>query len=136
MRFQLAHFTAIHGEPFKLYQNIANFEKQIHNVELGQSYLTDTSCRKMLFYLSKNIVLENIMLNDGTIRYYNVHNDESSSAKTIDEKELFIMKTAHKGEVKFHVMSIEQPDEANAKGLKAVLETSIMKLGVTIERRN
>ena len=43
MKFQLAHFTAIHGEPFKLYQNIANFEKQIHNVDLGQSYFTDTS---------------------------------------------------------------------------------------------
>ena len=45
MKFQLAHFTAIHGEPFKLYQNIANFEKQI---------------QEMLFYLSKSIVLENI----------------------------------------------------------------------------
>ena len=43
MKFQLAHFTAIHGEPIKLYQNIANFEKQIHNVDLGQSYFTDTS---------------------------------------------------------------------------------------------
>ena len=42
MKFQLAHFTAIHGEPLKLYKNIANFEKQIHNINLGQSYLTDT----------------------------------------------------------------------------------------------
>ena len=45
MKFQLARFTAIHGEPFKLKQNIANFEKQI---------------QEMLFYLSKSIVLENI----------------------------------------------------------------------------
>ena len=69
MKFQLAHFTAIHGELFKLYQNIVNFEKQIDNVDLGQSYLTDTSCREMLFCLSKSIVLENIMklLNDGMI---------------------------------------------------------------------
>ena len=69
MKFQLAHFTAIHGELFKLYQNIANFEKQIPNVDLGQSYLTDTSCREMLFYLSKSIVLENItkLLNDRMI---------------------------------------------------------------------
>ena len=44
MKFQLKHFTAIHGEPFKFYQNNANFEKQIHNVNLGQSYLTYTSC--------------------------------------------------------------------------------------------
>ena len=91
MKFQLAHFTAIHGELFKLYQNIANFEKQIHNVHLGQSYLTDTSCREMLFYLSKSIVLDNIkkLLNDGMIQYYSVHNDRSSSTRTMDEKELF-----------------------------------------------
>ena len=54
----------------------------------------------------------------------------------MDEKELFIMKTAHKGEVKFHVMSLEEPKEANAEGLKAALETSLMKLGVNIERKN
>ena len=134
----LAHFTAIHGEPFKIYQNIANFEKQIHNVNLGQSYLTDTSCQEMLFYLSKSIVLENITksLNVGTIRYYRVHNDGSNSAKTMDEKELFIMKTAHKGEVKFHVMSLKEPDEANEEGLKAALEPSLMKLRVNIKRKN
>ena len=33
-------------------------------------------------------------------------------------------------------MSLEEPDEANAEGLKAALETSIMKLGVNIERKN
>ena len=138
MKFQLAHFTAIHGELFKLYQNIANFEKQIPNVDLGQSYLTDTSCREMLFYLSKSIVLENIMelLNDRMIRYYSVHSDRSRSAKTMDEKELFIMKTAHKVEVKFCTVSLEEPDEANAEGLKAALETSIMKLGINIEKKN
>ena len=92
----------------------------------------------MLFYLSKSIVLDNIMkpLNDVTIQCYSVHNEGSSSAKTMDEKELFIMKTAHKVEVKFCTVSLEEPDEANAEGLKAALETSIMKLGVNIERKN
>ena len=92
----------------------------------------------MLLYLSKSIVLENItkLLNDGTIQHYSVHNDRSSCAKTMDEKEFFIMKTAHKGEVRFHVMSQEEPDETNAEGLKAALETSIIKLGVNVERKN
>ena len=54
----------------------------------------------------------------------------------MDEKELFIMKTTHKGEVNFHVMSLEEPDVANAEGLKAALETSIMKLGINIKRKN
>ena len=40
------------------------------------------------------------------IEHYSVHNDSSSSAKTVDEKELFIIKTAHKGKVKFSVMSL------------------------------
>ena len=31
------------------------------------------------------------------------------------------MKTTHKGEVNFHVVSLEEPDEANAEGLKAAL---------------
>ena len=71
----------------------------------------------MLFYWSISIVLENITkpFNDGTIQHYSVRNNGSSSAKTMDEKELFIMKTTHKGEVKFQVMSLEEPDEANAK---------------------
>lgn len=137
MKFQLAHFTAIHGKPFKLYSDIANFEKDVHNVDLGNSYLTDTSCREMLTFLSQSIAMNNITkpLNDGTIRYYSVHNDGSSSAKTMDEKELFIIKTAHKGEVKFSVMSLEEPDEANAEGLKLALENSILKLGLNIERK-
>ena len=48
MKFQLAHFIAIHGKPFKLYSDFANFEKEFHNVDLGNSYLSDTSCHKML----------------------------------------------------------------------------------------
>ena len=69
MKFQLAHFIAIHEKPFKLYSDFANFEKEFHNVDLGNSYLSDTSCHKMLTYLSRLIISNNIMkpLNDGTI---------------------------------------------------------------------
>ena len=103
MKFQLAHFTAIHGKPFKLYLDIANFEKDVHNVDLGNSYLTDTSCRKMLHFLSKSIVKNNItktLNDDGTRGYYSVNNDGSSNAKTIDKKKPFIIKTAHNCEAK------------------------------------
>ena len=127
MKFQLAHFISIHGKPFKLYSGFANFEKEFHNVDLGNSYLSDTSCHEMLTYLSRSII-NNIMkpLNDGTMRYYSIHNCGSSSAKTMDEKELFIIKTAHKGEVEL-VMSLEEPNKANANDLKDALENSIMK---------
>ena len=74
----------------------------------------------MLQFLSKSIVKNNItkLLNDETIRYFRIHNDGSSSAKTMDEKQLFIIKTAHKVEVKFSVMSLKEPEEANAEGLR------------------
>ena len=79
----------IHGKPFKLYSDIANFEKNVHNVDLRNSYLTDTSCHETLHFLSKSIVKNNLTkpLNDGTIHYYSVHNDGSSSTETLHEKE-------------------------------------------------
>ena len=74
-------------------------------------------------YLTKCIISSNIttLLNDSLVQYvqyYSANSDGSSSAKTMNEKELYIMKTASKGVVKFHVMSLEEPDEANAEGLK------------------
>ena len=54
----------------------------------------------------------------------------------MDEKVLFLVKTPHKCEVKFSVMSLEEPEEANAEGLKLALENSILKLGLNIERKN
>ena len=77
----------------------------------------------MIQYLSCNIISTSIInpVSDGTIRYYSIHNVGSSSAKTMDKEELYILKTAHNGKVKFHIMTMEEPDEANAKGLKAAL---------------
>ena len=54
----------------------------------------------------------------------------------MDKKVLFLVKTPHKCEVKFSVMSLEEPEEANAEGLKLALENSILKLGLNIERKN
>ena len=127
MKFQLAHFIAVQGKSFKLYQDFVHFEKNVHHVALGSGFLTDTACREMLTYLSKSIVKSKITvpLNKGLMQYYSIHNDGSSSAKTMDEKELFIMKSAHDGIVKF--MSLEEPEEANAEGLKAASENSIKK---------
>ena len=137
MKFHLAHFVAVNGKPFNFYENFAKFEKDVHEVNLGSSFLNDTDCREMLQYLTKSIISSNITtpLSDGLVRYCSVHNNGSSSAKTTDEKELYIMKTAHKVVAKFHVMSLEEPDEANAEGLEAGLENSIMKLGLNINRK-
>lgn len=51
------------------------------------------------------------------------------------EKKLFIIRTVHKGEVKFTLMSLEESKEAYVEGLKAVIENLILKLGLNIERK-
>ena len=50
-------------------------------------------------------------------------------------KKLFLIKTACKGEVKFSIMSLEEPQEANAEWLELASENSILKLGLNIERK-
>ena len=62
MKFQLAHFIAIHGKPFKLYSDFANFEKEFHNVDLGNSYLSDNSCHESESYpfLSVDIIYDEV----------------------------------------------------------------------------
>ena len=57
-------------------------------------------------------------------------NDGSSSAKTMDEKELFLMKTAAEGHPKYSVMSLEEPENAHAEGLKRAMENSFEKLNL------
>ena len=63
-------------------------------------------------------------------------NDGSSSAKTMDEKELFLMKTAAKGYPKYTVMSLEEPENAHAEGLKRAMENSFEKLNLISPRKN
>ena len=60
-------------------------------------------------------------------------NGGSSSAKMMDEKELFLFKTASSGTPKFSIMSLEEVETADAEGLKVVLEKSVSKLNLTKE---
>ena len=74
-------------------------------------------------------------LNNGETNYYSVMNDGSGSAKTMDEKELFLIKTAPSGIPKFSVMSLEEVEDVDAEGLKVALEKSLEKLSLTKERK-
>lgn len=128
-KFQLAHFLTANGRPFKLYKDFAKFENDVHKVDLGTSYTTDTSAAEIVHYLSKSNLMKNITepVNSHVIKYYSVINDGSSSAKTMDEKELFVMKSAPEGIPKFTVMSLEEPEDADAAGLKKVMKKSFEK---------
>ena len=73
--------------------------------------------------------MENVEpINERTAKFYSLHNDGSSAAKIMDEKELFLMKLAPDGKVKFQVMRPEEPANADANGLKASLDKSLSKL--------
>ena len=58
------------------------------------------------------------------------------SAKINDEKELFLMKLAPEGKVKFRTMSLEEPENTNAVWLKKALNNSFQKLNLEIEISN
>lgn len=138
-KFQLCHFlVAQEKQSFRLYSKMANFERDIHKVDMGTGYTTNIACREMLHYLSEAARAEYITepLNNGEASFYSVLNDGSSSAKTLDEKELFLIKTAPNGIPVVQVMSLEEPEDTNAEGLKMSMEEAITKMGFTFERKD
>ena len=70
------------------------------------------------------------------MNYYSILFDGASSAKCVDEKELFIMKTCVQGKPTFNVMSLEEPDECNADGINEAMKNSINKLNFNFERKS
>ena len=48
-------------------------------------------------------------LNSNTLNYYSVLFDGGSSAKCVDEKEIFLIKTCEDGLPQFNVMLLEEP---------------------------
>ena len=77
---------------------MANFAGDILKVDIGKSYINDTSTVEMIVSLSESIKMKTLTepVNEKKIRYYNVLNDGSRSAKTKDEKEVFLIKTTPK----------------------------------------
>ena len=54
-------------------------------------------------------------------------NDGSSSAKMQDKKELYLIKIVPDGSPKVSILSLEEPINANAVGLKAAMDRSFTK---------
>ncbi|XP_071958585.1 uncharacterized protein [Antedon mediterranea] len=136
-KFQLAHFLVGNAKSFKFYADMAEFEKKYHGVDLGTGYINDKSCREIVFYISESLKLEKITepLNNNKANYYSILNDGSSSAKTMDEKELFLIKTAAFGVPTFNVMTLEEPSSTTAEGLKDALDSSFVKMNFTFDRK-
>ena len=85
---------------------------------------------EIIFYVSQSKAQTDIVepINESTATFYSVHNDGSSAAKIMDEKEIFCMKLAPDGKVKFQAFSLEEPANADTNGLKTSLDHSLSKL--------
>ena len=70
------------------------------------------------------------------MNYYSILFDGANSAKCVDEKELFIMKTCIQGKPTFNVMPLEEPDECNADGINEAMKNPFYKLNFNFECKN
>ena len=103
-------------------------------VNLGNGYLTRKTGAEIVLYLSRSMMLKKVTeaINGSEIWYDNILNDWSSLVKTVSENELFFVKSAPTGVPNFAVLSVEEVVEVYYKGLKAALDHSMEKVGITI----
>ena len=106
-KFQTAHFAVINNCSFNMYKKFAEFKRNVHKVDMGIGFLNDKSGQELILFLSNFLLREGVVdpFNDGTRLYLSLLYDESSSAKTSDEKELYIIKTCNNGRSQFDVLS-------------------------------
>ena len=73
----------------------------------------------MIKYLSVSIKETFVApLNESELHYYSLMSDGSSSAKTMDEKELVLIKTCQNGLPKCNVLRLLEPEEGDQHGIK------------------
>ena len=87
-------------------------------------------------YISISQRIKNIMepLNKNILNYYSVLFDGVSSSKCVDEKKLFVIKLCVEGKPIFHVMSLEEPEECNAEGIKESMDNAVSKMKFNFKR--
>ena len=135
-KFQTAHHIVTKAKAFNCYEELVRFNKNVMGVNLGKPYLTRKTWAEIALYLSRSIMLEKVTeaINGSEIWYYNILNDGSSSVKTMNENELFFVKSAPTRVPNFAVLSVEEVVGVDYKGLKAALDHSMEKVGITINR--
>ena len=137
-KFQLAHFVVIRNLSFNMYHHIAVFEKEHHKVDLGNAYTSNKSGREIAIFLSNSLLKYNVVkpLNDKRQLYFSLLYDGSSSAKTNDEKKLYVIKTCKNGSPKFDILSLQQPEDTNAEGLHMALQRAVSNAKFTFPRKD
>ena len=123
-KFQLVHMANVNALSFNMYSTLANFERDVHKVDIGTAYTDHKSGPEILHFLLLSNCMQKITspLNEDDLMCYSVLFDGSSNAKTNNKKELFLIKTCGKGKPTFNGMSLEEVKDSSAPGLKATLE--------------
>ena len=136
-KFQLVHFLTVNNKSLNFYQELVCFEKEVYKVDVRTGYLNKTAAQEILLFLSKSMITENITepLNSGDRTYFSFLTESSSSAKTMADKELYVIKTCDKGKPRFDILALEQPDDAGAKGLKESLDNAVKKANLSTDRK-
>ena len=105
-KIQLVHMTNVNALSFNMYSTMANFERDVHKVDIGAAYTDHKSGPEILhFSLSNRIQKINYSLNEDELMYYSVLFNGSSNTKTNNKKKLFLIKTCEKGKPTFNVES-------------------------------
>ena len=135
-KFQLVHFLTVNNKSLNFYQELVCFEKEVYKVDVRTGYLNKTAAHEILLFLSKSIT-ENITetLNSGDRTYFSFLTENSSCAKTMAEKELYVVKPCDKGKPRFDILVLEQSDDAGAKGLKQSLDNAVQKAKLSTDRK-
>ena len=110
-----------------MYKIFAEFEKNVDKVDMGIGFLNNKSCQELILFLWNFLLCENVVdpLNDGARLYSSLLYDGSSSAKTSDEQELYIIKTCNNDRPQFDVLSLQEPDDTGSQGLHDAFEKAI-----------
>ena len=89
------------------YQELVCFGKEVYKVNVRTGYLNKTAVQEIPLFLSKSMITENIMepLNSGDRTYFSLLTDGSSSAKTMDKKELYVIKIRSNVDLTFLLLS-------------------------------
>ena len=137
-KFQLAHFLIVNKKLFNSYRDLVTFQKDMYHIDVQTGYLSNVAAKEMIMYLSKSIEAENITdpVNSRERLYFSLLLDGSSNAKTMNEKELYyLIKNCNLGKPSYNVLALEQPNDADAEGLKSSLDNAVKKANFPIDQK-
>ena len=72
--------------------------------------------------------------NENILNYYSILFAGASSSKCVDEKELFVIKLCVEDKPIFHAMSLKEPKECNAEGIKESMGNAVSKMKFNFKR--